>query len=284
MRFKDKDKLAHTSIATGMTLALLVTIFLSLTACTGIPIDQAKGKPYKNTASRYTIDGETYYDVLPSSSGYLEIGVASWYGSKFHGRLTANGETYDMYEMTAAHKTLPLPTWVKVTNLDNGKKVVLKVNDRGPFHDNRLIDLSWKAATKLGFADHGTAPVVVEALIGEPKAADQQILTQQKSNTPNYLVDSQLVDSQAKSIATYYLQIGAFSKLQSAQYLQRKINFLIGRHDILDVGVRILQSEATKKILHKVWIGPIRDESKRDQLALWVEEMNLGYPIPVDVK
>ncbi|MEX2326217.1 MAG: septal ring lytic transglycosylase RlpA family protein, partial [Pseudomonadales bacterium] len=89
---------------------------------------------------------------MPSSLGYLEIGLASWYGKKFHGRLTSNGEKFDMHVTSAAHKALPLPTMVRVTNLDNGQKVVVRVNDRGPFHDDRVIDLSYEAAVQLGFA------------------------------------------------------------------------------------------------------------------------------------
>ena len=246
----------------GMMLAACL-----LSACTASKVLKPEDHAHKNTASRYTIDGKTFYNVLPSSQGYLEIGVASWYGKKFHGRLTASGETYDMYQLTAAHKTLPLPTWVRVTNLDNGNKVVLKVNDRGPFHDDRLIDLSWQGAKSLGFATMGTAPVVVEALPGEP--------------VPEEPVPEEPVNSVLSG--TFFLQVGAFTQLQSAEQLKEKINLLIGRHDIVDVGVRVLQSEVTQSILHKVWIGPIKDQAKRDQLALWVEQMNLGYPMRVDI-
>ena len=108
------------------------------------------------------IFGETY-EVLPESLDYKEIGVASWYGKKFHGRLTSNGEAFDMFQVSAAHKSLPIPSVVKVTNLDNGKSIQLRVNDREPFHDDRLIDLSFEAAQVLGFANQGTAPVVVDA-------------------------------------------------------------------------------------------------------------------------
>ena len=108
------------------------------------------------------------YHVLASSNGYRERGVASWYGHPFHGRPTSSGERYDMDEMTAAHTTLPLPTWVEVTNLDNGKRVIVKVNDRGPFVDKRLIDLSRAAASALDIVRAGTARVEVRALDGPP--------------------------------------------------------------------------------------------------------------------
>ena len=111
----------------------------------------------------YEVFGVTY-EVMPDSFGHVEIGVASWYGKKFHGRLTSNGEKYDMYGLSAAHKSLPIPSMVKVTNLDNGKSINLRINDRGPFHDNRIIDLSYAAAKAIGFDRQGTAPVVVEAL------------------------------------------------------------------------------------------------------------------------
>jgi rare lipoprotein A len=109
------------------------------------------------------------YHVLASSAGYRERGVASWYGHPFHGRPTSSGERYDMNEMTAAHTTLPLPTWVEVTNLDNGKRIIVKVNDRGPFVDKRLIDLSHAAASALDIVRAGTAHVEVRALDGPPR-------------------------------------------------------------------------------------------------------------------
>jgi len=115
-----------------------------------------RGKPY-------TVAGKTYYP-LASSAQYNQTGIASWYGKKFHGKKTANGETYNMYAMTAAHTTLPMPAVVLVTNLDNGKSVKVRVNDRGPFVKNRLIDLSYSAAKALGYAERGTAHVRVQTL------------------------------------------------------------------------------------------------------------------------
>ncbi|WP_263146672.1 septal ring lytic transglycosylase RlpA family protein [Pseudomonas sp. RIT-PI-AD] len=114
-------------------------------------------------ANPYTVLGKTYYP-LSESRRYQAVGTASWYGTKFHGQATANGEAYDLYGMTAAHKTLPLPSYVRVTNLDNGKSVILRVNDRGPFYSDRVIDLSFAAAKKLGYAEVGTARVKVEGI------------------------------------------------------------------------------------------------------------------------
>ena len=134
-------------------------------------IPQAEFKSRSGNPETYVIDGVTYR-VLDTSAGYREEGIASWYGGYFHGRLTSSGDVYDMYQMTAAHKSLPLPTYVRVTHLGNGRSVVLRVNDRGPFVEDRLIDLSLAAASKLGMAAIGTAKVEVVAL--DPSARDRR--------------------------------------------------------------------------------------------------------------
>lgn len=133
--------------------------------------------------SSYTVWGERYH-VMDSAEGFTQKGVASWYGKKFHGNKTSNGEVYDMHEMTAAHKNLPLPSYVLVHNLDNGKKAVVRVNDRGPFYDDRIIDLSYKAAQVLGFDTKGLANVKIEAITpkeggGAPKQASAKSKEQQ---------------------------------------------------------------------------------------------------------
>jgi len=148
-----------------------------LTSADGLNFDEIPdAMPRQEFKSRsgnpetYIIDGVTYR-VMDTSRGYREVGLASWYGGYFHGRRTSSGDTYDMYLMTAAHKSLPLPTYVRVTNLENGRAVVLRVNDRGPFVGDRIIDLSFTAATKLGMADSGTARVEVVAL--DPPARER---------------------------------------------------------------------------------------------------------------
>jgi rare lipoprotein A len=147
----------------------------------------------------YKVDGRTY-EVMTSSSGYRARGLASWYGTKFHSRRTSSGEDYDMYALTAAHKTLPLPTYVRVKNLSNGRQAIVKVNDRGPFHNGRVIDLSYGAAAKLGLLPKGTAPVEIEALStnGRGKA----------------------------HVAHYYLQAGAFNSATLAESLRGKLSKL----------------------------------------------------------
>ncbi len=133
-------------------------------------VPRAELKSRSGNPESYVIDGVTYR-VLDTSDGYREEGIASWYGGYFHGRRTSSGDVYDMYGMTAAHKSLPLPTYVRVTHLANGRSVVLRVNDRGPFVEDRIIDVSFAAATKLGMATAGTARVEVVAL--DPPAEDR---------------------------------------------------------------------------------------------------------------
>ncbi len=152
-----------------------------------------KGKPY-------TVLGRTYQPYL-ASRGYEERGLASWYGPQFHGRLTSNGEVYDMHKMTAAHKLLPLGTWVEVTNLSNHKKAVVRINDRGPFVDGRIIDLSKAAAGKLGVIGPGTAPVVVRALGSRPPGAAPP-----PASTPTAVV----------KLGPFTVQVGAFTSESNA--------------------------------------------------------------------
>lgn len=154
------------------------------------PVDGPLSR-YGNPAS-YEVDGKNY-NVMLSAKGYQERGIASWYGTKFHKQNTSSGDKYDMYALTAAHKTLPLPTYIKVTNVENGKVAILKVNDRGPFHDGRILDLSYGAANKLGIFPRGTAMVQINAI------------------------------SKQQNVAKYYLQAGAFDSNQSAIRLQKKI-------------------------------------------------------------
>ncbi|MGQ3887723.1 septal ring lytic transglycosylase RlpA family protein [Legionella sp. CNM-1927-20] len=151
---------------------------------------------YGNPES-YAVEGRKY-SVLRTAKGYKTRGIASWYGTKFHSHRTSSGENYDMYSMTAAHKTLPLPTYVRVKNLSNGREAIVKVNDRGPFRKDRIIDLSYAAASKLGLLPHGTAPVEVEALAFPGKS----------------------------DFAHYYVQAGAFSSKDLANLLQKKLSKL----------------------------------------------------------
>lgn len=175
--------------------------------------------------SDYKVDGRRY-QVLKNSTGYKSRGIASWYATKFHKHRTSSGEPYNMYVMSAAHRTLPLPTYIKVKNLNNGREAIVKVNDRGPFHSNRLIDLSYAAAVKLGIYPHGTAPVEIETLLGP--------------NTKGY----------------YYVQAGAFNTKASANQL---------RNTVLKMTASPVHVEHYQKH-YVVRVGPFADKSLVDSL------------------
>ncbi len=191
--------------------------------------------------SPYTVLGHTYR-VLPSSKGYRERGIASWYGEKFHGRLTSNREQYDMYRMTAAHKTLPLPTYARVTSLDNGRSVILRINDRGPFHDNRLIDLSYAAAVKLGIHIRGTGLVEVEAL--DPDHPD---LSDMPPPPPLQTHD-------------LFVQIGAYGSRDNARAMADRLEDLGFKDVFLD------RVHVGGELLHRVRIGPIKAVDEADRI------------------
>ena len=162
--------------------------------------------------SSYVVLGKRYH-VMQSSAGYVERGLASWYGTKFHGRKTSNGETYSMYKMTAAHRELPIPTYVLVTNLKNGREVIVRVNDRGPFHPNRIIDLSYVAAKKLGIVGSGTGVVEVRSI-------DPRTWNKPKPAKPTQTA------SKPQSYDVLYIQAGAFSSQHNAKQLQQELNSL----------------------------------------------------------
>lgn len=204
-----------------------------------VPRNEPKSK---GGNKNYRVNGKSYR-VLNSSVGYKKRGIASWYGKKFHGHRTSNGEIYDMYQMTAAHKTLPLPTYVRVTHLGNGRSVVLRVNDRGPFHHNRLIDLSYVAAKKLGITATGTGVVEIEAI--NPK----QYTANQNKRNPVSNTDFKI-----------YLQAGAFSQHENARYLQNKIENLGLSH------MAQIKFDPYRK-LYKVRIGPFNNVTTADDIS-----------------
>src|SRR5688572_16426476 len=210
------------------------------------PRRSARGNP-----PFYDVLGKRYH-VLPTSAGYVARGVASWYGRDFHGLATSSGETYDMNAMTAAHTTLPLPTWVEVTNLVNGKRVVVKVNDRGPFVDNRIIDLSYAAATTLDMVGTGTTRVEVRTVAPPLDAyrADPVVA----ASTPS---------PQAQDVAPperMFLQIGAFSEVENAERLVARL-----RASGFANPTVVSDPDAGRR-LHRVWLGPLRDSVEYDEL------------------
>jgi rare lipoprotein A len=228
-----------------------------LVGCALPPIINPSVTKSKLGPNQYEVFGQVY-EIMQENEGYLEIGVASWYGKKFHGRLTAIGETYDMFGLTAAHKALPLPTVVKVTNLDNGQSIIVRVNDRGPFHDDRLIDLSWGAAKALGFENQGTAPVVVEAM--------------DEVNHPEL--------GKLKHQESYYLQVGAFVARAGAVKQLTDVKLAVPE----GVPVRILTSEIKTGMLYKVWVGPLDDPKEESLVALRIRDLNLGKALRVTVE
>ncbi|KTD01405.1 septal ring lytic transglycosylase RlpA family protein [Fluoribacter gormanii] len=191
--------------------------------------------------SEYSVDGRSY-QVMRSSTGYKARGIASWYGTKFHKQRTSSGEPYDMYVMSAAHKTLPLPTYVKVKNLNNGKAAIVKVNDRGPFHSDRIIDLSYAAALKLGVFPKGTAPVEIETLMGPAGQAHYYL---QAGAFTTEILAKRLKDKLARITPSpvyiehykqhYIVRVGPFGSKNMADSLKHKLalNGVTGSFSVL---------------------------------------------------
>jgi rare lipoprotein A len=202
---------------------LLLTI-LMLAAC-GAPsykvrvLDTPSQPGLKPTQRAYEVNGQRYQPI-PSADGFVEDGIASWYGKDFHGRKTSNGETYDMYAMTAAHKTLPMNVHLKVTNLDNGRSTVVRVNDRGPFVKSRIIDLSYTAANALGVVGPGTAPVRIEAL----GYRDEE----QNGSAPHYR------QPVSYDVGPFMVQVGAFTVKENADRLAEKLKGQYGRSAVAE--------------------------------------------------
>lgn len=227
-----------------------------------IPKDEPRSK-YGNPSS-YVVNGKTYH-VMNNSEGFSEQGIASWYGEKFHGRRTSSGETYDMYAMTAAHKSLPLPTFVEVRNLQTGKKIVVKVNDRGPFHENRVIDLSYTAASKLGILGKGTGLVEVRAIDRSYTAGNSTMKVQAPVTTVSISKEGAITAvSTPVSNSTnsgFYIQVGAFSHLANAQKMYDRLVFL-GNNP-----ASIAEVVVNGKRIYRVKIGPIDDVVIADRIV-----------------
>lgn len=254
-------------------------------------------------AAPYTVMGSRYFPIQDARN-YNVTGTASWYGTKFHGRDTANGETFDLYGMTAAHKTLPLPSYVKVTNLENGLSVTLRVNDRGPFYSDRVIDLSFAAAKKLGYAEKGVARVKVEgidphqwwaargkkvpidgnsyaavkskplSLPGKAPSTEPEVYTPPAEQHAAALIPSQ-VDAKKNvlpSAAGLYLQVGAFANPDAAQLLRDKLSTLTVAPVFINSVV------LNEQVLHRVRMGPVPNQNEVEHLQERVRLANLGHP------
>ncbi|KAA0876533.1 septal ring lytic transglycosylase RlpA family protein [Nitrincola tapanii] len=246
-----------------------------------IPDAEPRFEPYSRGGNRspYEVFGQTYY-VLPTAVGYREKGMASWYGEKFHGHHTSNGEVYDMYTMTAAHKSLPLPTFARVTNLDNGRSVIVRVNDRGPFHEDRIIDLSYAAAHRLDILREGTGRVEVEALTpGRWTEAIAQSGAQAGAASAN--IPAQRVEPAAAPVVTRdnrYLQVGAFSVEATARQVQTR---LVSLSEGLPVGV--YQVNPSERPLYRVKIGPLQAGQSLEGLISRLAAAGFHSPHLVDM-
>jgi rare lipoprotein A len=224
------------------------------------PVPRNEPKSQYGNKSPYDVLGETY-KVLPSCAGYVERGLASWYGNKFHGYMTSNFEKYDMYAYTAANKTVPLPCYVRVTNLENGKSAIVRVNDRGPFAPNRIVDLSYVAAVKLGVWPKGTAMVEVRSIDADhperPLPARESVVAAppQKTLKPGL-----------------YLQVGAFADASNAERAASQVR-------AAKLGdVRIVESTVNGKSMRRVRLGPLRDADEADRVTPKLRNLGLGEP------
>jgi len=229
------------------------------------PAPKAEPPSQYGNKSPYTVLGETYR-VLPSAKGYVERGIASWYGNKFHGYTTSTFEKYDMYAYSAAHKTLPLPSYARVTNLENGHSVTVRVNDRGPFVANRVIDLSYVAAVKLGVWPKGTAMVEVRAI--DPAHPEQE-------PAPPAAVSARTAAGTAPAKTpkpALYLQVGAYAERANAE---RAAAAMRAAH----LGdVRVVSAQVGGKTVQRVRLGPLADVDEADRLTPKVRALGLGEP------
>jgi len=271
-------------ICSARSIVFLLFLII-LSACTAIdkreqdsgptrPVDWTKVKPVipkRETPSRYG-NPESYevygltYRTLSSSENFKQKGVASWYGTKFHGRRTSSGEPYDMLKLTAAHKTLPIPCYVRVTNKDNGRSLIVRVNDRGPFVKSRIIDLSYAAAHQLGMAEKGTANVEIETINFESTAA---IKRKSVKKTVNAKLPRAVPTESNKG---RYIQVGAYSQHKNAQKLAR----VLDREIQLPVTVSSILRAGQK--LYRVRIGPILSLDIAEELAEVLNLKELGKP------
>lgn len=223
-------------------------------------------EPLKTTTMRpYVALGKTY-TPMTSLKPYKAHGHASWYGKRYHGKRTASGEVYDMYSMTAAHPILPIPSYVRVTNLQNGNSVVVRINDRGPFLENRLIDLSYVAAYKLGVLANGSARVVVESIIpGHYGSADSPVMTRKQANGESKVASS-------KDNAKFYLQLAAF---ESAHNAQSYLTQLRSEFPSIIQQTHINQTSG----LHKIFVGPFPDLEAANRTANIITTTGSSEPI-----
>ena len=241
------------------------------------PVPKIEPRSRYGNKETYSVLGKTY-TLLPDSSGYVERGIASWYGNKFHGYMTSSFEPYDMYAFSAAHKTLPLPSYARVTNLDNGKSVVVRINDRGPFHENRIIDLSYAAAVKIGVWPKGTGVVEVRAIDpGHPDLPPSRTAAAPPAAAPPRVLAAAPAAHPASSPPAaagtrIYLQLGAFGERDNAERAAASAK----RAGIDRVGIESVA--VSGRTVHRVRVGPLADVDAADALTARIERLGLGAP------
>ncbi len=237
------------------------------------PVPQPLPRSKYGNGPVYEVFGKKY-TVMSTSSGYRERGVASWYGTKFHGNLTSSREPYDMYEMTAAHKTLPLPTYVRVRNLSNGRTIIVKVNDRGPFVHNRIIDLSYAAALKLDMVTSGTSLVEVEAISFDDPPGDRPV---RKTTTPQPQPVAPAAPAPRRIDENHiFLQVGAFGSRDNAHRRRRALD------DANIPTVFVVEDTSVSPALYRVRIGPIRGIVQYDLIVEELENLGIAEPYLVN--
>jgi len=200
----------------------------------------------------YVVFGKRYY-VMDNAHGFVERGIASWYGKKFHGRKTSSGEVYDMHGMTAAHKKLPLPSYVRVVNIENGRSIVVKVNDRGPFIGDRIIDLSFAAATKLGIIEPGTGEVEISVL-NSPKSEERPVVRM-----------IPLAEKAAEDVPLF-VQVGSFGIELNALNLVQRL------HDSNEPSAKVYELTNVQKTLYRVRLGPLYDIDESNSVVLRLQQ------------
>jgi rare lipoprotein A len=249
------------NLRSGFFFPLLLGLLFMIASCGPphiTPLEHERKRPGKATQRPYVIKGRTYYPI-PNAEGYRETGIASWYGKQFHGRRTSNGEVYDMYAGTAAHKTLPMGTMLLVKNMANGRSTVVRINDRGPFVKSRIIDLSYTAAKAIGMVGNGTTKVTITAL-GE--AVQQKTPGKKPAARPR-------LKHKDFDTGRFYVQVGSFEQRKNARKLAKK--FADNGRDVI-----IQQFPAAGTRLLRVMVFSGTSLRKAKQYEKYLE--NNGFP------
>jgi rare lipoprotein A len=243
-------------IVDGMVRFLLLAAFtasaLAQVNLDAVPDPVPRAEPFNPTANApYNVFGREYVPYQ-SLVEYKRQGTVAWYGGKFHGQRTWSGETYDMYSMTGAHPTLPIPSYVRIRNLENGKTAVVRINDRGPFHSGRVMDVSYAAAHKLGFAKAGAATVEVEAVLfgAQPAVPVAKPEPPEPSPTLRASADSRGI----------FLQLGAFGAVGNAESFRARVQAELAE-------LSLTASTVEQKNLHRVLVGPFKTRPEANQTA-----------------